>query len=290
MKRLIYLCLILLVVHMPFVANAQDNDKPDLPAEAELSAIVDSILDEGLRLYSFERISWQASDSAMAHCTALAQVNGSGIVVDSVSFTHFFTRDDEVVFSYKSDLSNENVSWDNTVRPITDAERNARDERKRCIRLAIESYGDSLRASGNVNVDVIWVSPDLIRVYFLQSTTKNDVVPIGNDYSVDISPDMKPLAFRRYHHSFLEIPSVADGNVVQAHVHSHTPDNPYITPTDICNMMLYGRDLYGLNTYYVLSTAFKKDVIQIFNAANLNMTIMEYDEFKSLMDKINNHN
>ena len=50
MKRLIYLCLILLVVHMPFVANAQDNDKPDLPAEAELSAIVDSILDEGTNL------------------------------------------------------------------------------------------------------------------------------------------------------------------------------------------------------------------------------------------------
>ena len=147
--------MILLIANLPFVANGQDNDKPDLPAEAELSAIVDSILDEGLRLYSFERISWQASDSAMAHCTALAQVNGSGVVVDSVSFTHFFTRDDEVVFSYKSDLSNENVSWDNTVRPITDAERNARDERKRCIRLAIESYGDSLRASGNVNVDVI---------------------------------------------------------------------------------------------------------------------------------------
>ena len=55
-------------------------------------------------------------------------------------------------------------------------------------------------------------------------------------------------------------------------------------------MMLYGRDLYGLNTYYVLSTAFKKDVIQIFNAANLNMTIMEYDEFKSLMDKSNFNN
>ena len=56
MKRLIYLCLILLVVHMPFVANAQDNDKPDLPAEAELSAIVDSILDEGFAhsvLYSW---------------------------------------------------------------------------------------------------------------------------------------------------------------------------------------------------------------------------------------------
>ena len=291
MKRLIYLCLILLVVQLTFVANAQDNDKPGLPAEAELSAIVDSILDEGLRLYSFERISWQASDSAMAHCPALAQVNGSGVVVDSVSFTHFFTRDDEVVFSYKSDLSNENVSWDNTVRPITDAERNARDERKRCIRLAIESYGDSLRASGNVNVDVIWVSPDLIRVYFLQSTTKNDVVPIGNDYSVDISPDMKPLAFRRYHHSYLEQPAYVDGEkVVDGLAHSHTPDNPYITPTDICNMMLYGRDLYGLNTYYVLSTAFKQSIIQIFTAANPKITTMDFDEFKSLMDKINNHN
>lgn len=291
MKRLIYLCLILLVVQLPFVANAQDNDKPDLPDEAELSAITDSILDEGLRLYFFEWLAWHSADSAMTYCPVMDKVNGSGIVADSLGFTHIYTVDDNVVFSYFIDVRNESISWDNTVRPMTDAERNARDERKRCIRLAIESYGDSLKASGNVNVDVIWVRPDLIRVYFLQSTTENNVIPIGNDYSVDISPDMKPLAFRRYHHSYLEQPAYVDGEkVVDGLAHSHTPDNPYITPTDICNMMLYGRDLYGLNTYYVLSTAFKQSIIQIFTAANPKITTMDFDEFKSLMDKINNHN
>lgn len=291
MKRLIYLCLILLVVQLPFVANAQDNDKPDLPDEAELSAITDSILDEGLRLYFFEWLAWHSADSAMTYCPVMDKVNGSGIVADSLGFTHIYTVDDNVVFSYIIDVTNESISWDNTVRPMTDAERNARDERKRCIRLAIESYGDSLKASGNVNVDVIWVRPDLIRVYFLQSTTENNVIPIGNDYSVDISPDMKPLAFRRYHHSYLEQPAYVDGEkVVDGLAHSHTPDNPYITPTDICNMMLYGRDLYGLNTYYVLSTAFKQSIIQIFTAANPKITTMDFDEFKSLMDKINNHN
>lgn len=291
MKRLIYLCLILLVVHMPFVANAQDNDKPDLPDEAELSAITDSILDEGVRLYFFEWLAWHSADSAMTYCPVMDKVNGSGIVADSLGFTHIYTVDDNVVFSYIIDVTNESISWDNTVRPMTDAERNARDERKRCIRLAIESYGDSLKASGNMNVDVIWVRPDLIRVYFLQSTTENNVIPIGNDYSVDISPDMKPLAFRRYHHSYLEQPAYVDGEkVVDGLVHSHTPDNPYITPTDICNMMLYGRDLYGLNTYYVLSTAFKQSIIQFFTAANPKITTMDFDEFKSLMDKINNHN
>ncbi len=276
---------------MPFVANAQDNDKPGLPDEAELSAITDSILDEGLRLYFFEWLAWHSADSAMTYCPVMDKVNGSGIVADSLGFTHIYTVDDNVVFSYIIDVTNESISWDNTVRPMTDAERNARDERKRCIRLAIESYGDSLKASGNVNVDVIWVRPDLIRVYFLQSTTENNVIPIGNDYSVDISPDMKPLAFRRYHHSYLEQPAYVDGEkVVDGLAHSHTPDNPYITPTDICNMMLYGRDLYGLNTYYVLSTAFKQSIIQIFTAANPKITTMDFDEFKSLMDKINNHN
>lgn len=291
MKRLIYLCLILLVAQLQFVANGQDNNKPDLPDEAELSAIVDSILDEGLRLYFFEWLAWHSADSAMTYCPVMDKVNGSGIVADSLGFTHIYTVDDNVVFSYFIDVTNESISWDNTVRPMTDAERNARDERKRCIRLAIESYGDSLKASGNVNVDVIWVRPDLIRVYFLQSTTENNVIPIGNDYSVDISPDMKPLAFRRYHHSYLEQPAYVDGEkVVDGLAHSHTPDNPYITPTDICNMMLYGRDLYGLNTYYVLSTAFKQSIIQIFTAANPKITTMDFDEFKSLMDKINNYN
>ena len=281
----------MLVAQLQFVANAQDNDKPDLPDEAELSAITDSILDEGLRLYFFEWLAWHSADSAMTYCPVMDKVNGSGIVADSLGFTHIYTVDDNVVFSYFIDVTNESISWDNTVRPMTDAERNARDERKRCIRLAIESYGDSLKASGNVNVDVIWVRPDLIRVYFLQSTTENNVIPIGNDYSVDISPDMKPLAFRRYHHSYLEQPAYVDGEkVVDGLAHSHTPDNPYITPTDICNMMLYGRDLYGLNTYYVLSTAFKQSIIQIFTAANPKITTMDFDEFKSLMDKINNHN
>ena len=283
--------MILLIANLPFVANGQDESKLDLPNEDELSEITDSILVEGVRLYMFEKLAWQAADTAMTYCQMMDQVNGSGIVIDPSSLTYFFSRDDDVVFSFTSDIESAKVSWDNTVRPMTDAEQKARDERKRCIRVAIEAYGDSIRASGDVNVDVIWLGPDLIRVYFLQSATRSNVVPIGNDYSVDLSTDMKPLAFRRYHHSFLEQPIYIDGEkVVDGLAHSHTPDNPYITPTDICNMMLYGRDLFGLNTYYVLSTAFKKDVIQIFTASNPNILIMDYEEFKSLMEKINNHN
>jgi hypothetical protein len=46
-----------------------------------------------------------------------------------------------------------------------------------------------------------------------------------------------------------------DGGDVESIRHSHLTNNPFITPTDICNFLLYRPE--GMDMFYVYSTAYK---------------------------------
>ena len=268
---------------------ATGAEKLQVPSPAELEQISDSILDEGLRLYLYEHLAWVSSDSLMKYCPLVQEINGSGVYVDSAMvFHYFYTRDDDVLFTYNFDATRAMEWWDATPHTMVQEELDAKNERRECINLALKTYGDSIYnirdAKGSLNIDVIRVSPDLIRVYFLQGTTLH-VVPFGNDYSVDINQNKDVLSFRRYHHSYIPLPIDVDGERVEAMYHSHTPDNPYITATDICNSLLYARDIYGITTHYVLSTAFEKAHLQIFDMQNITLRFVEYEDFKEGIKK-----
>ena len=114
----------------------------------------------------------------------------------------------------------------------------------------------SIPEAGNLNADVVEISPTLTRVYLLQGTNKSKLIPFGNDYSFDFDAAGNMLARRKYHSSFIPIDfSGKEGNIRKC-THSHLTDNPYITPTDIATFLLYGHDLYGMKTFSIYSTAF----------------------------------
>ncbi len=278
-KILITICTIASIAHL----SASGAEKLRLPSLAKLEQISDSILDEGLRLYLYEHLAWVSSDSLMKHCPLAQEVNGSGIYVDSTMvMRYFYSRNDDVLFTYNFDTTRGEEWWDATPHKMTQEEQDAKKERRECIDLALKTYGDSIYnnsdAKGKLNAEVIWVSPDLIRVYFLQGTTLN-VVPFGNDYSVDINRNKDVVGFRHYHHSYIPLPIDVDGERVKALFHSHTSDNPYITATDICNSLLYARDFFGMSTHSILSTAFEKRILQIFDMQNITLQFVDYDEF-----------
>ena len=68
------------------------------------------------------------------------------------------------------------------------------------------------------------------------------------------------------------------GEKVAAIYHSHLKDNPYITPTDICNFLLYRGELEQV---YILSTAL--DGYIIYNANGNSAVFLSHE----VMDKIN---
>lgn len=280
MKHLLSLFLLL---PMLCVAQPDRTAASKLPSQDELATINDSILQEGLRLYTYEKLSWMASDLLAEHASVdLSSIRGSAAQLDGNSkLTHFYCRKDSVVFSCTLDLNDFSLSWDNTVRPMTEDDKDAVHFRSEMINRIIETYGDSIYTiqDGSINIDLIWLSTDKLRAYLLQGTTLNGVIPFGNDCYVDIDIDGNLIEFHRFHHSYIPIDIRQTGEDTHAVevIHSHTVDNPFFTPTDICNALLYARDLFEMKSVSVLSTAFDPPVIMTFNMEDMSITVNELD-------------
>ena len=280
MKQLLSLILLL---PMLCVAQPDRTAASKLPSRDELATINDSILQEGLRLYTYEKLSWLASDLLAEHAAVdLTSIRGSAVELgDNGKLTHFYCRQDSVVFSCTLDLNDFSLSWDNTVRPMTDDDRDAVHFRSDIINRIIETYGDSIYTiqDGSINIDLIWLGTDNLRAYLLQGTTLNGVIPFGNDYYVDIDRDGNLIEFHRFHHSYIpiDIRQAGENTQVLEVIHSHTVDNPFFTPTDICTALLYAHDLYGMKSVCILSTVFVPSAIMTFNMDDMSITVNEWE-------------
>ena len=280
MKHLLSLFLLLPMLCM---AQPDRTAASKLPSRDELATINDSILQEGLRLYTYEKLSWMASDLLAEHALVdLSSIRGSAVQMDdNGKLTHFYCRQDSVVFSCTLDLNDFSLSWDNTVRPMTEDDRDAVHFRSDIINRIIETYGDSIYTiqDGSINIDLIWLGTDNLRAYLLQGTTLNGVIPFGNDYYVDIDRDGNLIEFHRFHHSYIpiDIRQAGENTQVLEVIHSHTVDNPFFTPTDICTALLYAHDLYGMKSVCILSTVFVPSAIMTFNMDDMSITVNEWE-------------
>ncbi len=280
MKHLLSLILLL---PMFCVAQPDRTAGSTLPSQDELATINDSILHEGLRLYILEKLSWIASDLLAEHATVdLSSIDGSAVISDNDgNLTHFYCSQDSVVFSCTIDQNDFSLSWDNTVEPMSEYERGAVHVRSSIINHILETYGDSIYSipDGSKNVDLISLDSDKIRVYLLQGTNLDGVIPFGNDYYVDVDNDGNLIDFHRYHQSYIPIDITQTGDDTQALevIHSHTADNPFFTPTDICNALLYAHDLYGMKSVCILSTVFVPSAIMTFNMDDMSITVNEWE-------------
>ena len=275
--------LLSILLFLPLMCMAQHSQaiKRTLPSQDELAAINDSILHEGQWLYIYEKLSWMTYDLFAEHATVdFSNIDGSAVQLDDDNgyVTHFYCSQDSVVFSCTLDLNDFSLSWDDTIRPMTEDERDLVHLKSSIINSVLETYRDSIYTiqDAMTYIDLICF-PNKIRVYLLQKTTLDGVIPFGNDCYVDIDIDNNLTEFHRFHHSYIPIDISQTGEDTQAEavIHSHTADNPYFTPTDICNALLYARDAFDMKSVCVLSTAFDPPVIMTFNMDDMSITVNE---------------
>ena len=233
-----------------------------LPPLSELYVTLDSIVNEGWQLYFSERVNWIASDLVLEK-NDMDAIGGSMTWKpnDSVWVAIFYDKNAKnCIFEYRYNfVSNQEESID-VSRPISSLEQTEIKRKKQMIEQALKKYADSLyfanQSFGSPNIDIVRINNKLTRLYFLQGTVKSNVIPFGNDYSIDFDENLKPLTFRRYHRSLIAMQTrTEDGSKVETIMHSHLKDNPFITPTDICNFLLYRPE--DLDVFFVYSTAYK---------------------------------
>ena len=228
----------------------------------EFFATLDSIIKEAWQLYYSEQANWIASDLALAKY----QVEDLGGTLswqpnDTTWSVIFMDKKKEnSLLEYQINTSEGKGIVMDSVRPLTKTELGEYDKRVKIIDGAVEKYGDSLlfasQSFGQPNIDIVRINDTITRLYFMQGTVLEDVIPFGNDYSIDFDKELNPIAFRKYHHSLIATRTKTEkGGKVETVMHSHTKDNPFITATDICNFLLYRPE--DLDMFYVYSTAYK---------------------------------
>ena len=229
------------------------------PAMHVIDAVNDSVIEEGNNLYLHDKLNWVMSDAYKQMCSSkTASLSVVGMLNDTLMSGIMIDVDQlKCVFECRLNLNSGDIEPFNLVRGLTPKEL-LRAERQ--VEL-LEKVGEidgiaNVKEAGNLNADVVEISPTLTRVYLLQGTNKSKLIPFGNDYSFDFDANGEMVASRTYHNSFIPIDfSDKNGNIHKC-THSHFDDNPYITPTDIATFLLYGHDLYGMKTFSVYSKAY----------------------------------
>ena len=249
------------------------------PALHVIDAVNDSVIDEGNVLYLHDKLSWVMSDSYKQLCSSkTASLSVVGMLNDTLMSGIMVDVDQlKCVFECRLNLNTGEIEPFNLVRGLTPKEMERAERQVELLDKLSDLDGIvSIKEAGNLNADVVEISPTLTRVYLLQGTNKSKLIPFGNDYSFDFDATGNLIARRKYHSTFIPIDfSSKEGNIRKC-THSHLDDNPYITPTDIATFLLYGHDLYGMTTFSVYSKAF--DCYFTYNADTATIILVDDNE------------
>ena len=249
-----------LICLLSFTAVSAQKSLPPLD---RLASINDSIVGEAHMLYFSEKINWITTDYFLENHTP-EQIGGSlTYFKDSVWVCFFCDKEQqnsisEIRWNIKGKTLQESRS--DSIRPLLPEEKQMMERRYRILGKAFDEYRDSIYSLpskyGKLNFDLIPIGDNITRIYILQGIFVEGILPWGNDYSIDVDSNDNIICFRRHHRSFIpvELKKSEDGEDLV--YHTHLEDNQFITATDICNFLMYGRDLYNLKQFMVVSPAF----------------------------------
>ncbi|WP_316791557.1 hypothetical protein [Pedobacter frigoris] len=203
-----------------------------------------SIIAEGRLLYHSEMASWYGTDVLQARFKSKAAGAGGYFSYSDGEQNKcvFFDRKEIpaplITFIFDASYNVNSVKVDTSQRNFTPTELELFTIRQAALR-AIKT--DTIfKMYNNTNLNVIpLVSNEDKKVYVLTAPTINGVVVFGNDYLLNFDRSSQLLNIKRLHKNI--IPVNYTGELAET-THSHLPETgDFITATDICTLMLYGK-------------------------------------------------
>lgn len=249
-----------------------------LPSFLEWEQINDSIFNEAMTLYYYEKMAWLSTDSAKFHNVNHDDIRDCTLVCYDDRFNYIFVSDrDSILFETNLYFNEDNQHFivSDKKRPITELEKRAIDEKETMVNTAIEEYGDSILVDdiNTINFEACYLPNNVRRLFIICGTTQDKVLPLGDDYSFDFDDNLKIVKWRKYHNSRLLVPLEEDAEKITI---SLSPNTPYVPVTDICTFLLYGYELYGIEEMDFYHTAFDQKVYsKFFPAQHKIITVLD---------------
>lgn len=246
-----------------------------------LEKIAKEITDEGITLYRSEMASWYGTDVFLANYKNRENIGGYFSYIDEgVPKCIFFSKTNQVIgtIAFPTNYKPENANLDLTERDFTTTENEYATIRSRALeRIKSDTI---FKHYNNTNFNLVpIIKNNSKKVYILTGHNENNLVLFGNDYLIDFDKKNEVKKVQRLHKSLISQKIVDDevGKTVSG-VHSHIlEDWPYMTPTDICTLMLY-QNLTNWESYNVVN----KKYFSIWNSKTNSLIIMLTDVIKKI--------
>ncbi|WP_207424913.1 hypothetical protein [Desertivirga brevis] len=237
------------------------------------------ILEEGKMLYKSEMASWYGTDLFLEKFSdQRANIGGYlSYTEKDISKCVFFSKSKSPkiigTVSFDSTYNVKTAKAEGLEREFTETELALYSIRKKA--LSIINTDTLFKQYQNTNLNLIPIISNKERkVYVLTGPKNNGVVIIGNDYLLKFDKQNNIIEKKQLHKNIIPI-NYGKGNEVAA-VHSHLPETgDFITPTDICTLMLYEKfakwkQHYVISKNYVSIWDCEKDILAIMTRAAWN--------------------
>jgi len=243
------------------------------------------IVAEGKLLYKSEMASWYGTDLFLEIYKDRENIGGYfSYTDDEVSKCIFFSKADQpkvigTIF-FDNTFEIKSAKTDLTERDFTTNENDLYTIRE--IALS-EIKSDTLfKTYKNTNLNLIpLINGNERKVYVLTGPQQSGVVIIGNDYLLTFDIDNKLTLKKQLHKNIIPIyygGKEEEGKQIEGAKHTHLPETgDFITATDICTLMLYGK-FAKWKTHNVIS----KKYLNIWNCQTDQLTVISMDAVEKL--------
>lgn len=250
----------------------------------DIEKIQDSIMSEGMKLYQSEMASWYGTDVFLENYKERENIGGyfSYPKNDNESICIFFDKNEEPnvlgAIAFDSTYNVKKAILDLKSRKLTNKENDIFQIRKKAL---IEIQNDTIfKKYNNTNFNIIpLVDNNSKKVYILTGPKVNGVMVLGNDYLLTFNNKNELISKKSLHKNIIPLYYESEDNKEQeSSVHNHLQETgDFITATDICTLMLYGK-YTSWKSHIVVS----KNYMSIWDIKNNNFHIMTTDAVKKI--------
>lgn len=239
------------------------------------------ITEEGIELYRSEMASWYGTDIFLQNHTGKDNLGGYFSYVDNqVPKCLFFSNNQKVIatIAFPTNYNTKDSKLDLAQRAFTKTEKNYFIIRQKTLaRIKTDTI---FKFYKNVNYNIVPIIKNKQRkVYVLSATNEGGKVLFGNDYLINFDRNNEITEVQRLHNSLITMP-YNDGKAekVIGGIHSHILKNwLYMTPTDICTLMLYQKF-----TQWEQYTTISKEFVSIWNCKTNHLTLMKTEDWEKM--------
>lgn len=273
----------LIIIILSFFAINAFSQQIDLKKKAQ------EITEEGKSLYRLEMAAWHGTDIFLESFKEKTRIGGYFTYIEKdTPKCLFFSKGDNPkvigVVSFGDIKVVETATIDFKERDFKQDEKELYTMRTTALQ---EIQHDTLfKKYTNTNFNLIpAIYKDERKVYVLTGPKNEGVVLFGNDYLLAFDKQDNLIEKKEIHRNLIpikfEMEEQDESKKVVASVHSHAAGTgEFITPTDICTLMLYGK-FTGWKRHIVVS----ENYVSVWDCINESLVIMTTEEYERMRDE-----